>query len=156
VWVVVASEFEFFRIAKRGYCGYHAAAYISSPGANDRTMTRRVVAIVDDMFFASKVRATAEALGVEIAFQRTKESALEKIIQIRPHLIVVDLQNQRFDAVEFGSELKGNPDTQSVPILGFFSHVEVELQRRAMGAGFDRVLPRSVFARDLAAILRGS
>jgi CheY-like chemotaxis protein len=119
-------------------------------------MTRRVVAIVDDMFFASKIRATAEAVGVEIAFPRTRESALEKIAQIQPQLIVVDLQNSRFDVVEFGSELKANAETQSVPLLGFFSHVEVELQRKAVNAGFDRVVPRSVFARDLAAMLAGN
>jgi PleD family two-component response regulator len=118
-------------------------------------MTRRVVAIVDDMFFASKIRATAEALGIEIAFPRTKESALEKIIQLQPNLIVVDLHNQRFDATEFGSILKANAEAKSVPLLGFFSHVEVELQKKAMGAGFDRVVPRSVFARDLSSILAG-
>jgi PleD family two-component response regulator len=119
-------------------------------------MTRRVVAIVDDMFFASKIRATAEAVGVEIAFPRTRESAMEKIAQVQPQLIVVDLHNTRFDVVEFGSELKANAETQSVPLLGFFSHVEVALQRKAMNAGFDRVVPRSVFARDLAALLAGS
>jgi len=40
-----------------------------------------------------------------------------------------------------------------VPLLGFFSHVEVELQRNALSAGFDQVIPRSVFARDLGEIL---
>ena len=118
-------------------------------------MTRRIVAIVDDMFFASKIRATAEALGVEIAFPRTRESALEKITQSQPQLVVADLHNSRFDLVEFSSELKANPETQSIPLLGFFSHVEVELQRKATGAGFDQVIPRSVFARDLASILGG-
>src|SRR6478736_1930902 len=116
-------------------------------------MTRRVVAIVDDMFFASKIRATAEALGIEIVFPRTKESALEKIIQIQPNLIVVDLQNQRFDAIEFSSTLKADADAKSVPLLGFFSHVEVELKRKAMGAGFDQVVRCSVFARELSSIL---
>ena len=118
-------------------------------------MTRRIIAIVDEMFFASKIRATAEAVGIEIAFPRTRESALEKIAQIQPQLIVADLQNARFDVIEFGSELKANTETQSVPLLGFFSHVEVELQRKAMHAGFDRVVPRSVFARELASIMRG-
>ena len=119
-------------------------------------MTRRIIAIVDDMFFASKIRATAEAVGIEIAFPRTRESTLEKIAQVQPQLIVVDLQNARFDVIEFGSELKANAETQSVPLLGFFSHVEVELQRKAVNAGFDRVVPRSVFARDLAAMLAGN
>jgi len=119
-------------------------------------MTRRIIAIVDDMFFASKIRATAEAVGVEIAFPRTRESALEKIAQIQPQLIVADLQNQRFDVVGFSSELKANEETRSIPLLGFFSHVEVELPRKAMNAGFDRVVPRSVFARDLASMLAGN
>jgi hypothetical protein len=38
-------------------------------------------------------------------------------------------------------------------LLGFFSHVEVELQRQALAAGYQEVIPRSVFARDLAQIL---
>jgi len=32
----------------------------------------------------------------------------------------------------------------------------VELPRKAMNAGFDRVVPRSVFARDLASMLAGN
>ena len=44
---------------------------------------------------------------------------------------------------------------KDIPLLGFFSHVQVELQRRAREAGYDAILPRSVFARDLANILAG-
>lgn len=118
-------------------------------------MTRRIVGIVDDMFFASKIRATAEALGVDVSFPRTKEAALEKLRSALPDLIIVDLHNQRFDAIEFVRELKTDPQLAQVPLLGFFSHVEVEVQRSASAAGLDRVIPRSVFARDLAVILQG-
>ena len=116
-------------------------------------MPRKIIAIVDDMFFASKIRATAEALGVEISFPRTKELALEKFGQLKPDLILVDLHNQRFDPIQFASEMKADVEAGSIPLLGFFSHVEVELQRQANAAGFDTVIPRSVFARDLAKIL---
>jgi hypothetical protein len=104
-----------------------------------------VVAVVDDMFFASKIRATAEAVGVEISFPRTKESLIEKARQA--DLVIVDLHSQRFDPLTLPAELG------SIPLLGFFSHVEVELQRSALAAGYQRVIPRSVFARDLAQIL---
>ena len=120
-----------------------------------RTMTRKIIALVDDMFFASKIRATAEAVGVEMSFPRTKDVALEKLRGARPDLILADLQNQRFDVIEFASALKGDDDLRAIPLLGFFSHVEVELQRKAADAGFDRVIPRSVFARDLGMILKG-
>jgi len=104
-----------------------------------------IVAVVDDMFFKSKIRAVAEAVGVEISFPRTKESLIEKARQA--DLVIVDLHSQKFDPLTLPADLSG------ARLLGFFSHVEVELQRQALAAGYDRVLPRSVFTRDLAQIL---
>ena len=108
-------------------------------------MGRVVIVVVDDMFFASKIRATAEALGVEVSFPRSKEAVVEKARDAE--LILVDLHNQKIDAVELAQQLSG------VKLIGFFSHVETELRRRALEAGFDQVIPRSVFARDLPEIL---
>jgi CheY-like chemotaxis protein len=114
-------------------------------------MNRKVIAVVDEMFFASKIRAAAEALGVEISFPRSKESLVEKAREA--NLILVDLHNQKVDAVELATELKANEELREIPLIGFFSHVETELQRNALAAGFDRVLPRSAFSRDLPNIL---
>ncbi len=41
-------------------------------------MTRKVIAVVDDMFFASKIRAVAEAAGVEISFRAQQRSVTGK------------------------------------------------------------------------------
>lgn len=97
------------------------------------------------MFFKAKIRAVAEAVGAQISFPRTMEALLEKAPQA--DLVIVDLQNQKIDPLSLPSELG------TVRLLGFFSHVEVELQRRAVAAGYEQVMPRSVFARDLAALL---
>jgi PleD family two-component response regulator len=105
----------------------------------------KVLAVVDDMFFASKIRAVAEAVGVEISFPRTKESLVEKARDA--DLIIVDLHNQKIDPLSLPAELG------EVRLLGFFSHVEVELQRKAIAAGYHQVIPRSVFSRDLPQIL---
>ena len=114
-------------------------------------MSRRVVAVVDDMFFASKIRAVAEAVGVEVSFPRSKEALIEKSREAQ--LIVVDLHNQKLDPVGIAEDLKSNEDLRAIPLVGFFSHVETELQRNALAAGFDRVLPRSAFVRNLPTIL---
>ena len=119
-------------------------------------MSRKIIAIVDDMFFASKIRATAEALGVEISFPRSKEVALTKTRELKPELILVDLHQQRFDGLEFISELKSDEELCSTLTLGFFSHVQVELKQSAEAAGIDQVIPRSVFASNLEKILNGS
>ena len=112
-----------------------------------------VLAIVDDMFFASKIRATAEAVGVEVRFVRSMEKLVETARETRPGLVVVDLHNTKLDPVAIGKELKSHEELRQIPLLGFFSHVHADLQRNAVAAGFDKVIPRSVFARDLGQIL---
>jgi PleD family two-component response regulator len=116
-------------------------------------MSQIVISVVDDMFFASKIRAVAEAVGAEISSPRSLEAIVSKARETKPRLILVDLHNQRIDPIALARELKSDQDLQSIRLLGFFSHVQTELQRNAMAAGFDQVIPRSAFARDLPEIL---
>ena len=105
------------------------------------------------MFFKSKIRAVAEAVGTEISFPRNKDALIQKAREAKPQLIIVDLHNQKIDPAALATELKSDDELRAIPLLGFFSHVQTELQRNAMAAGFDQVIPRSVFARDLPKIL---
>ena len=112
-----------------------------------------VLAVVDDMFFASKIRATAEAVGVTVKFLRSIEKLIETAREAKPDLVVVDLHNTKLDPMALATEVKANEALRTIPLLGFFSHVHADLQRNAVAAGYDKVIPRSVFARDLAQIL---
>jgi PleD family two-component response regulator len=116
-------------------------------------MSQTVISVVDDMFFASKIRAVAEAAGVEISFPRSVEAVVSKARETKPGLIVVDLHNQRIDPVALAQALKSDEELSNIKLLGFFSHVQTELKMNALSAGFDEVIPRSVFARDLPEIL---
>src|SRR6185436_17813724 len=118
-------------------------------------MIRTVISLVDDMFFVSKIRATGKALGLIVKFPRTVEAFRETISDELPNLILVDLHNSKVDAIALAKELKADETLREIPLLGFYSHVQVDLQRQAAEAGFDEVLPRSLFARDLAQILAG-
>ena len=112
-----------------------------------------ILAVVDDMFFKSKIRAVAEAVGTEISFPRNQEALLQKAREAKPQLIIVDLHNQKIEPASLANDLKSDEELRAIPLLGFFSHVQTELQRSAVAAGFDQVIPRSVFARDLSKIL---
>jgi PleD family two-component response regulator len=116
-------------------------------------MSGVIIAIVDDMFFKSKIRAVAEAVGTEISFPRNKDALFQKAREAKPQLIIVDLHNEKIEPALLANELKADEELRSIPLLGFFSHVQTELQRNALAAGFDRVIPRSVFARDLSQLL---
>ncbi|HSS19301.1 MAG TPA: response regulator [Pyrinomonadaceae bacterium] len=114
-------------------------------------MPRKILAAIDDMFFAAKVRATAEALGVEVKSYRNLAALVEAASVQQPDLIIVDLHNQKIDPIELAVTLKLSE--RSPQLLGFFSHIETDLQRAALNAGYDQVIPRSVFSRDLGKIL---
>jgi|SRR5882672_3924803 len=118
-------------------------------------MTRNIIAAVDDMFFAAKIRGTAEALGVSIKFHRRLDSLVAAVGEQMPDLILVDLHNEKIDAIELARALKTNDNSKTIPLLGFFSHVQTDLHRAAIEAGYDQVVPRSVFSRDLGKILSG-
>lgn len=118
-------------------------------------MIRTVIAVIDDMFLASKVGATAKALGMLAVFPRGLDSLRHSIDDGVPDIIVVDLQHAKLDPIALGSELKSNERLAAVPVIGFFSHVEAELHRKAVQAGYDQVMPRSVFFGELANVLSG-
>lgn len=118
-------------------------------------MNRRVAVLVDDIFFAAKIRTTAEHLGIEVSFPRSTEALLEASKGNAPALVIVDLHLQRDDPFLVAGKLKADDELRATPLVGFFSHVQVELQTRAVAAGFDRVLPRSAFTKRLPEILQG-
>jgi CheY-like chemotaxis protein len=118
-------------------------------------MSRTVVAAVDDMFFASKIRATAEHLAVDLHVVRSTESALNTARAQKPDLIIVDLQSEKIDPIELAEEIKSDDNLRETRLLGFFSHVLTDWQRRAQDAGYTRVMPRSAFANRLSGILAG-
>jgi CheY-like chemotaxis protein len=118
-------------------------------------MNRRVIAAVSDMIFASKIRGTAEALNVTVDFARSEDSLFDAAKTDVPSLFILDLHAPRPDPFAVAVRLKADEQLRDVPIVAFFSHVEVELRRRALEAGIDHVLPRSAFTMQLPAILSG-
>ena len=119
-------------------------------------MSRTVLAVVDDLFFASKIRGTAEQAGVNVKFARNADAMLNAARRDQPDLIIFDLNSERSNPADLARQLKGDEQLRSIPLLGFFSHVQTELQQQAQEAGIDQVIPRSVFAKYLNEILLGT
>jgi len=119
-------------------------------------MARTVIAVVDDLFFASKIRGTAELLGVSVSFPRQLEALLGLVRQERPALLICDLHSEKIDPLRVAREIKASEELKQIELVGFFSHVQTELQRAAEQAGFDRIMPRSAFTSRLREILAGA
>ena len=119
-------------------------------------MPLRVLAAIDDMIFAAKVKGTAGATGVEVEFVKSLPAALESARREPPSLIICDLHSEKCDPMELARQLKADEALKGIPLVGFFSHVNIELKQSAEEAGFDRVLPRSLFVKKLGDILAGT
>jgi hypothetical protein len=95
----------------------------------------RIVALGADLLLGSKVEATLKAAGHEVTLSPSiQEAALDGV-----ELVVADLDAESPEAlVGLG-----------VPVLGYYSHVEVATREAAEAAGVDLVVPRSRMAREL-------
>ncbi len=102
----------------------------------------RVVALVPDLLFGSKVQAMLAAAGHEVELVPTPERARERAAEA--DVVIVDLTAGDVDP----TGLVG-----VAPSLAFYSHVEADVRERAEAAGFDLVVPRSRMAREGAALV---
>lgn len=113
------------------------------------------VAILDDMFFASKIREAAGSAGLDIQFMKGAEWVAGAALSGTPSLVIVDLANKKINALELIGILKGLDNLKGVRVLGYLPHVEKGLMKDALDAGYDIVLPRSRFSHELIEILAG-
>ena len=95
----------------------------------------RVVAVVPDLLFGSKVQGMLAAAGHEVELVASAEDARSRAADV----VIVDLT-------------AGEPDATGivgrVPTLAFYSHVDADVRARAEEAGYDLVVPRSRMARE--------
>jgi CheY-like chemotaxis protein len=113
---------------------------------------RRVALYVPDLFFATRIAATAARERVEIV-PLAPGSASATLRDHPASLVILDLTAG--GALELARALRGDPVNAALPIVGFLPHVDRDLRERALAAGVDPVLPRSAFTVRLAALLRG-
>jgi len=109
-------------------------------------MGKTLVASVDDLFFRSKIDATARNLNVPVRFIERKDLTAV-CLEGKTAAVLLELSNgSSLDAIRI---LRQNPKTRDVPVIGFLSHVDRDLARDAESAGVTRVMPRSQFAETL-------
>lgn len=101
----------------------------------------RVVALVPDLLFGSKVVAMLEGGGHEVELVADPARARELAGEV--DVVVVDLAGGEVDGPAFLSD--GPLDART---LGFYSHVEADVREEALAAGFDQVVPRSRMNRE--------
>ena len=112
-----------------------------------------VLVVVDDLMFRSRISSTAKATGVTIAAATTCDAAVTRARELKPGLIILDLDSGRTQPFEVLKQLRADPELAGIPTLGFVSHVHADAIRQARALGIGEVLARSAFVGALPEIL---
>jgi len=109
-------------------------------------VSKRAVAFVSDLLFASNIEATLGRAGYEVVSVEDLP-ALEQALAAGPAgLVILDL-HAGAAAKEVVQRAKG------VPVLAFGRHTAAALLRAARAAGCARVVPRSTFVAEMSALV---
>ncbi len=106
--------------------------------------------------FRSKIKSTAAAAGVEIAFAGSSGAALTAMRAQPPALVILDLNSTRADPLGTVAAMKREDALAGIPTVGYVSHVDTATIDAARAAGVSEVLARSAFVTKLAEIIGGA
>jgi CheY-like chemotaxis protein len=112
----------------------------------------RVLAVVDDLLFLSRIREAARGTGAEV---RPVRAAADLLAAARggARLVLVDADSSRLPWAEGVAALRADPSLAALPVVAFLSHVHADRAAQARAAGCTRVLPRGAFVQELPRLL---
>lgn len=113
----------------------------------------RVLAHVPDLLFGSKVQGMLSAGGHDVTLVGTEPAVREQIAA--SEVLVVDLTDDDVAGIAMLEALRASDSVGETRTLAFYSHVDADVRRRAIAAGFDLVVPRSKMAREGSSLVDG-
>ncbi|MBZ5625343.1 MAG: response regulator [Acidobacteriia bacterium] len=119
----------------------------------EKQEARRVLAVVTDLFFSVKLSDAAKRAGLALEFVKDSKEILEKA-KSQPSLIIFDLNYEAVNPLKVITKLKASSETKGISLIGYLSHIQVELKQQAQEAGCDMVLARSAFSQNMPQIFK--
>jgi CheY-like chemotaxis protein len=116
-------------------------------------LAETLLAVVDDLFFLSKIQQTAKLLGVRVEAV-TPGKLAERTAQSPVRGVILDLNHRSGSALDALRAIKADAKIGPTPVVGFLSHVQTDLAAAAREAGCDFVLARSTLSQKLPELLR--
>jgi CheY-like chemotaxis protein len=113
----------------------------------------RIVALVPDLLFGSKVVEMLQAAGHDVALCTGEDEAWAQADGA--DVLVVDLTSDTVDGATLVDSMRAGGELRGTRTLAFYLHVDAATKARAEEVGFDVVVPRSRMARDGAELVAG-
>ena len=111
-----------------------------------------VLALVPDLFFASRIDAVATSMGKSLLVVRSQSDFDRALDEHHPRLILIDLGARGIDAE---SAIHAGKRFGTARLMVFGPHLDVSARAAALGAGADHWVTNQRLVETLAAELRG-
>ncbi len=112
---------------------------------------KRILGIISDLYFVSRLKEAAAARGLEVDWldmTETEAEFVQRLEKTEPVLIVLDL-NTSLPWPHWIPAAKASFATKNIPWLAFGSHLNIRRLRAARKIGADEVVPKSELAEEL-------
>jgi len=119
----------------------------------ETTTDKTVLIGVSDVFFYTKIRDAFKPAGYTLKKFKNQEEIIEKTKNLSPVAVVLNMNDDRFDAAQALATLKQNESLQHIPVLAFANHEEVDTWRQAKALGINKIVSRNEFSARTLALL---
>jgi CheY-like chemotaxis protein len=116
---------------------------------------RKKILLVDDSSTALLLaRMVLQGMAYDVVTARDGLEGLEKAIQLKPDLILLDVMMPRMDGIEACKRLRDEPSTANIPIIMVTTRGEEGIAEASYAYGCNEFVTKPVDAAELLAKVR--
>ena len=118
-------------------------------------MAEKTILIVDDNPVNLKlIRILLAGEGYDVHTASDGENALRVLQDLRPQMILMDIQLPGIDGLELTRRLKADPMTRDITILGLTAYAMKGDEQKILAAGCDGYIAKPIDTRTLPAVIQ--
>jgi CheY-like chemotaxis protein len=102
---------------------------------DSRQAKRRILVVEDDQASQELVRALLENAGYLVEVTGAASIALQRVNEVAPALVLVDLNLPGWDGLWLARELQKRPETAGIPVVAMTARVGLQDREAAQLAG---------------------
>ena len=116
-------------------------------------MGKKVIIAANNMIFTSKIMTVLDSWEAEGIKAIRSDEIFNKAHELRPDLIIIDLNLNGIEAPALINKLRSYAVTREIPIVCYSPHVLKDQMKAAKTAGATEVLPNSRMTSKMTQIL---
>ncbi|HEY7894889.1 MAG TPA: hypothetical protein VIC24_08325 [Gemmatimonadaceae bacterium] len=114
---------------------------------------RPVLLVISDLIFRSRIDDAARHASVPLRVAKSMEQLERHLSKEAPSLVIVDLEADTIDTSAAIRRLRAMPGGESLRIVGYAGHTNLDAIKAGREAGAGVVLARSGFVEQLPTLL---